>query len=92
MVIENVNLCKYFTIICTVPEPICYFIHNELHRSATTFYAEGSYSHKQEVVILTVLKRSQAISLRNFIKTNQPSAFIMITNSSEIIGKGFRGF
>ncbi len=92
VVIENVNLCKYFTIICTVPEPICYFIHNELHRSATTFYAEGSYSHKQEVVILTVLKRSQAISLRNFIKTNQPSAFIMITNSSEIIGKGFRGF
>ena len=92
VVIENVNLCKYFTIVCTDPDPICYFIHNELHRSATKFNAEGSYSHKQEFVILTVLKRGQAVSLRNFIKDNQPSAFIMITNSSEIIGKGFRGF
>lgn len=91
-VIENVNLCKYFTIVCKDPEPICTYIHKELHRSATTFHAEGSYSHNQEVVILTVLKRGQAIALRNFIKINQPSAFIMITNSSEIIGKGFRGF
>ncbi len=92
VVIENVNMCKYFTIVSENPDVICKYIHNELHRSATTFYAEGSYSHKKEVVILTVLKRGQAIALRNFIKTNEPTAFIMITNSSEIIGKGFRGF
>ncbi|RHC15076.1 YitT family protein, partial [Roseburia intestinalis] len=32
------------------------------------------------------------VELRNYIRMNQPSAFIAITNSSEIIGKGFRGF
>jgi uncharacterized membrane-anchored protein YitT (DUF2179 family) len=41
--------------------------------------------------VLTVMKRSQAVELRNFIRIHEPSAFIMITNSSEIIGKGFRG-
>lgn len=91
-VIENINLCKYFTIICDKPEPICDFITNELHRSATIFRAEGSYSHKEKTIILTVLKRSQAIMLRNYVKRTQPLSFIMITNSSEIIGKGFRGF
>ena len=35
------------------------------------------------------MRRSQAIRLRNFIRQQEPTAFIMIENSSEIIGKGF---
>ncbi len=91
-VIESINLCKYFTIVCDNPEPICDFIMKDLNRSATIYHAEGAYQHNQKTVILTVLKRRQAVELRNFIKRNQPTAFIAITNSSEIIGKGFRGF
>ena len=90
-VIENINLCKYFTIICDDPEPICDFIKNKLKRSATTYEAEGSYEHRKKTVIITIMKRGQAVELRNFIRQNQPTAFIAITNSSEIIGKGFRG-
>ena len=89
-VIENINLCKYFTIVCKDPTPICDFIHTELGRSATLFTAEGTYSGQEEYIVLTVMKRSQAVQLRNYIKKVQPQAFMMITNSSEIIGKGFR--
>ena len=89
--IANINLCKYFTIVCDDPEPICDFIHEKLTRSATIFQAEGTYTHNRKYVILTVMKRGQAVQLRNYIKLNEPSAFMMITNSSEIIGKGFRG-
>lgn len=90
--IENINLVKYFTIICDDPEPIQEFIIKELKRSATVYKAIGAYDHKQKTVILTIMKRSQAVELKNYIRRNQPSAFIAITNSSEIIGKGFRGF
>ena len=90
-VIESINLCKYFTIICEDPEPICDFIMNKLNRSATVYDAEGTYEHRKKKVIITIMKRSQAVELRNFIRYTQPSAFIAITNSSEIIGKGFRG-
>ena len=90
-VIESINLCKYFTIICEDPEPICDFIMNKLNRSATVYDAEGTYEHRRKEVIITIMKRSQAVELRNFIRRTQPSAFIAITNSSEIIGKGFRG-
>lgn len=90
--IENINLCKYFTIITTNPKPICDYIHNTLHRSATIYKAEGAYSHTERSIVLVVLKRSQAVLLRRFIKDVEPTAFMMITNSSEIIGKGFRGF
>lgn len=91
-VIENINLCKCFTIICDDPEPICEFITQTLNRSATTYHAEGAYGHHRKTVIITIMKRSQAVELRNFIRRQQPGAFIAITNSSEIIGKGFRGF
>lgn len=91
-VIENINLCKYFTIICDDPDPICDFILNDLNRSATVYHAQGAYQHNDKTVIITITKRSQAVELRNFIRKTQPGAFIAITNSSEIIGKGFRGF
>lgn len=90
-VIENINLCKYFTIVCDDAEPICHYINAELNRSATVYKAQGAYTHRPKTIILTVMKRGQAVQLRNYIKRTQPTAFMMITNSSEIIGKGFRG-
>ena len=43
------------------------------------------------VIVISSMKRGQAVQLRNFVKRYQPGAFIAIVNSSEIIGKGFRG-
>ena len=90
--IENINLVKYFTIICNNPEPIVDYIMNDLGKGATVYKAEGAYGHTEKTVILTILKRQQAVELKNYIRRNQPGAFIAITNSSEIIGKGFRGY
>lgn len=90
--IENINLAKYFTIICTDPEPIVDFITNNLGKGATVYKAVGAYGHQEKTVILTILKRPQAVELKTYIRRNHPGAFIAITNSSEIIGKGFRGY
>lgn len=90
-VIENINLCKVFTIICDDPEPISDYILNELHRGVTTYKAMGGYRHEEKTVIITIMRRTQAIQLRNFIRINEPTAFIAISNSSEIIGNGFHG-
>ncbi|MBQ8185833.1 MAG: YitT family protein [Clostridia bacterium] len=88
-VIERINLCKVFTIICTDPEPICKFITDDLTRSATVHRATGAYTHEEKFVIISILSRTQAVALRNFIRKTDPKAFFSISNSSEIIGKGF---
>lgn len=88
-VIENINLCKCFSIICDDPEPICDYIIHELNRSATVYEAHGAFTNHRKTVILTTMKRSQALKLRNYIRRVEPDAFILISNSSEIIGKGF---
>lgn len=89
-IIESLNLNKYFTIICENPKPICDYILKHIHRSATVFDAKGAFSDKDKKIILTVMNRSQAVNLRKFIKTADPDAFILITNTSEIVGRGFR--
>lgn len=89
-VIENLNMCKYFTIITSKPDEICTFIINELKHGVTKEVAEGEYTKEARYVLLTVVKRSDAIKLRNYVKEVDPTSFIMITNTSEIIGKGFR--
>ena len=87
---DQMRLCKYFTIISSDPEPICYFIQNVLNRSTTLYNAEGGYSHENKKVILCALDRRQAVILQRFIRQTDDSAFIMITKSSETFGKGFR--
>lgn len=88
-VIESINLNKYFNVICSEPEVICNYIVNVLNRSATVCDATGAYSHHHKYIIFTVMRRSQAVQLRRFIKRVEPDAFLLISNTSETIGKGF---
>ena len=90
--IESINLKKYFTVITMEPEPICEYIHGILGRAATVYNAQGSYTHQDRVVILTVMSRKEGAMLRRNIEKNKPAAFLMVTNSSEIVGKGFKSF
>lgn len=66
------------------------FIRN-LSAAQPVYKAHGAFTHNQKMIIMSVMKRGQAVQLRNFVKRYQPGAFIAIVNSSEIIGKGFRG-
>ena len=88
-IIENIHMCKAFTIICDDANAICDFIVHDLNRSATVTEASGAYTNQAKYMVVTVLNRTQAVQLRQFIHENQPSAFILIYNTSEIVGKGF---
>ncbi len=91
VVMDNLMIKKCFQIITSSPEAIEDFITGTLHRGATQLHGEGVYSHEGKTVLLTVVSRHEAVLLRNFIRKNDPSAFLIITSSTEIIGKGFRG-
>lgn len=89
-IIDSINLCKSFTIITTEPVPINEYIIKTIKHGATSYPAEGIYTGAKKTVIITVCRRSEAIRLRHFIETVDPHAFIIITKTSEIMGKGFR--
>ena len=41
-------------------------------------------------MILTILNRSQFLNLKQFLKENDPSAFITVSETSEVLGEGFK--
>ena len=88
--IESLNTCKYFVVITKESEEISEYIIKTLHHGATVSKVVGEYTQEEKSMIHTVCKRAEAIKLRNEIKKIDPHAFIIITTSSEIIGRGFR--
>lgn len=88
-VIESLNRKKSFVLVTSYPQEVCTYITETLHRSATVWEAQGAYSHEQKWVVLAALNRAQAVALRRHLKELDPHAFMLITNSSEIFGKGF---
>ena len=61
----------------------------ELGRGATIWDAKGAYTQQENQVVLTVLTRAQAISLRRYLRMYDRTCFMIVANSSEIFGKGF---
>lgn len=88
-VIESLNRRKSFILVTSHVEEVCNFITHTLNRSATCWQGQGAYSHGEKWVVLTVLSRAQAVALRRYLKSIDSQAFMLITNSSEIFGKGF---
>ena len=89
MVIESFNRRKSFMLVTSCPDTVCTYITHQLPRTATYWKGEGAYSHQDKWVVLTALSRAQAVALRRYLKGIDPHAFMLITNSSEIFGKGF---
>lgn len=89
-VIESLNLCKFFTIVTEKPEPICKYIIEDMHHSVTELDSVGAYTNRKKKVLMVVCRRIEGFRLRNKVHELDPGAFFMITNTSEIIGRGFR--
>ena len=89
-VIENINVKKMCLVITDYSDEVSTYINTELKRGATKIDGEGTYTHKDKSVILTVLSPKQAFFLKNYVKIIDPHAFTIITNANSIIGKGFR--
>lgn len=90
IVIEGINIRKQVVIVSENPEAVREYIIKNLHRGATIHTAVGAFTNEEKHVITTIVNRRQAIALRDYMREVDKKAFITITNTSEIIGKGFR--
>lgn len=89
-VIEGINLCKTVTIISEKSEEIKKYILDELERGCTEIDAKGGYSGIKQTIIYTIVGRRELINLRIYIKNLDPKAFIIVGNSHEVLGEGFK--
>lgn len=90
--LESLEIRKIVVIMSCKNKEIEKYICENIRRGATIHKARGAIHKEEKEVITTVLNRSQAKRLQEFIKETDPNAFITISNSSKIIGTGFASF
>lgn len=89
-VIDSINRSKYFIIVTSNPGETENFIRVNLHRGLTSWRVNGGFSGEEKTLILTAVNRQQAAMLKGVVKKNDPHSFVLISNTSDIVGKGFR--
>ena len=89
-VIENIGKNKYITIITAKPELISPFILDTMHRGYTSYKATGGFTGEEKTVMLCILKRGEALKLKYRVQQADPEAFVIVTDTNEILGKGFQ--
>jgi len=90
-IISGFDYSKAFMIITTEPEKLRNAIVNDIKRGVTLLDAKGGYTNDEKNILLVVVnKKQQEVNLKKLIKTEDPSAFIIVSNVHEVLGEGFK--
>ncbi len=80
------------SIITAHPDEIAGRIIRELDRSATILPGKGAYSGRETSVVLCTVRKSEFARLKRIIHETDENAFVMVTETTEVIGLGFKDF
>ena len=90
-IISGFDYSKAFMIITTEPEKLRSAIVNDVKRGVTLIDAKGGYTNNQKNILLVVVnKKQQEVHLKKLIKSEDPNAFIIVTDVHEVLGEGFK--
>lgn len=89
LVLYGANISKVCYVITDYSSEITTAISEQLQRGVTYLRGEGAYSRIEKNVILCVIKQQQIVELRNIVREIDEHAFIIISDSREVLGKGF---
>ncbi len=90
--IAGINPVKQVFIITNKEKLVVDFINNDINRGCTVLSGKGGYSKENMTVVYTVLSSKQFITLKQFIKLNNPEAFLTVSESTEALGEGFKDY
>ncbi|MCD8119059.1 MAG: YitT family protein [Lachnospiraceae bacterium] len=71
-------------------EEICTSIDETFDRGSTILKGIGSYTHKEKGVVMCACNTKQMYGLRRLIKKVDPKSFLVIMDSSDVVGEGFQ--
>lgn len=81
---------KMIFIISDQHERIAGRILEELDIGATYITGSGAYSGREKQVILCVMKKNLSPKAEEIIRQEDPMAFMIVTNATEIFGEGYK--
>lgn len=93
-VIDNIifggDIQKNAFIITDDPVPVSKIIMDTLHHGVTLINGTGMYTGEEKQVLMTVVRRHETSTLKKIISETDASAFVILSDVSEVFGNGFK--
>ena len=89
-VIYGLGEGKVLLVITSKKEEAAFRINAETDRGCTYLKAEGSYKNELRDVLMCACASRQVVTVKRIIKELDPDAFLIILNSNEVLGEGFK--
>ena len=89
-VLNSFDRRRLVFIITRDPEPAVDFIIKELNRGVTMLDSCGGYTREDQPTLMCLLSRRQVVDLKRFLGENDPRAFMVVSEATEVLGRGFK--
>lgn len=89
-VISSFDKRKLIFVVTHNTDMVTEYVAKHLNRGATVLYGRGAYFKGEKNTVMCLLTPRQAMELKHFLAQSHPSAFMVITDASEVLGKGFK--
>lgn len=90
VIIDGFNYARVAYIISDKYQEIGDAIMNDVTRGATSIKTRGLYRNIEREMIMTVLTNKEVPKLTDTVRNIDPNAFIIINDTHEVLGNGFR--
>ena len=87
---EGIYFTKLMIIISDKNEEISRQIEEKVQRGTTGLYGKGMYTGKEKLVLMCAASRGDISKIKVVARKIDPNSFIVITNSREVVGLGFK--
>lgn len=83
---------KMIYIISDHPDELTARILGDLDIGVTTLQGEGAYSGKEKKVLMCVMRKPLAPKAQQIVKEEDPDAFMIVSDATEIFGEGYKSY
>jgi len=84
------NVSKVAFIISNEAEKLQRAILNDLDRGLTELDGRGGFTGEERKILMVVLSQTEVSKLKVLVKMVDPSAFVIISDTKEVLGEGFK--
>lgn len=91
-VIIGINKSKMVYIITTKGDEVGHYLVHNSPRGVTLLPGKGMYTDTDRQVLITVVRKSQVNQLKIWVKDLDPNAFMIVSETNEVMGNGFKHF
>lgn len=90
IVVDGLKSYKTVFIVTNKYDAVREVIISKMKRGGTHIHAKGLYQGLERDLVYVSLTRRELVTLRNLLSDADPDAFVSVSDSSEVMGRGFK--